>query len=90
MCSSDLLSKTSDDILVLDNALENTAKAKVKLYSTVMSQTVEGMEKIFKMPTGCFEQVSSSLYPNILALKYLEDNKLSDEKIKEKAGGQRG
>lgn len=77
--------KTSDDILVLDNALENTAKAKVKLYSTVMSQTVEGMEKIFKMPTGCFEQVSSSLYPNILALKYLEDNKLSDEKIKEKA-----
>ena len=43
------------------------------------------MEKIFKMPTGCFEQISSSLYPNIVALKYLEDNKMTNDAIKKKA-----
>lgn len=75
----------SEDILILNNIVENTAKAKVKIYSNTMSQTIEGMENIFQMPTGCFEQVSSSLYPNILALKYLEDNKIVNSEIKEKA-----
>ena len=37
------------------------------------------------MPTGCFEQTSSSLYPDILALKYLNDNNLDNEKIREQA-----
>lgn len=31
------------------------------------------------------EQISSSLYPNILALKYLEDNKITNEEIRQKA-----
>ena len=75
----------SEDILVLEDTVENTAKAKVKIYAGTMSQIVEGMENIFKMPTGCFEQVSSSLYPNILALKYLEDNGIVNEEIKQKA-----
>ena len=75
----------SEDILILDDIIENSAKAKVKIYSSTMSQTVEGMENIFKMPTGCFEQISSSLYPNILALKYLEENKIVNEEIRNKA-----
>lgn len=75
----------SEDILILDDVIEKTAKAKVKIYSSTMSQVIEGMENIFKMPTGCFEQISSTLYPNILALKYLEDNKIANDEIKEKA-----
>lgn len=75
----------SEDILILDDIIENTGKAKVKIYSSTMSQAIEGMENIFRMPTGCFEQISSSLYPNILALKYLEDNGIVNEEIKTKA-----
>lgn len=75
----------SEDILILEDAIEGTSKAKVKIYASTMAQTVEGMENIFRMPTGCFEQISSSLYPNILALKYLEDNKIVDEQLKAKA-----
>lgn len=75
----------SEDILFLEDVINNTAKAKVKIYSSTVSQAIEGMENIFRMPTGCFEQISSSLYPNILALKYLEDNKISNDQIREKA-----
>lgn len=75
----------SEDVLVLDDIIENTANVKVKIYGSTISQTVEGMENIFRMPTGCFEQISSSLYPNILALKYLEDNGIVNEEIKSKA-----
>ena len=75
----------SEDILILEDIVENTASAKVKIYASTMSQNVEGMENIFKMPTGCFEQVSSSLYPNILALKYLEENGIVNEELRTKA-----
>ena len=75
----------SEDLLILEDIVENTASAKIKIYASTMSQSIEGMENIFKMPTGCFEQVSSSLYPNILALKYLEDNGIVDESLKTKA-----
>lgn len=77
--------KLNIDHFVTETAIENTRKLKVKLYPSVIAQTVEGMENIFQMPTGCFEQTSSSLYPNILALKYLEDNGLDEPEIKEKA-----
>lgn len=72
------------DVLYLQNYKEGTGKLRVKLYSTAMSQAVEGLENIFKMPTGCFEQVSSSLYPDILVLKYLEDKQI-DSELKQKA-----
>ena len=74
-----------EDVLVLEDIIENTALAKVKIYAGSMAQNVEGMENIFRMPTGCFEQVSSSLYPNILALKYIEDNNIVNDELKNKA-----
>lgn len=80
-----LESNVSEDILILEDIVENTASAKVKIYASNMAQSIDGMENIFKMPTGCFEQISSSLYPNILALKYLEDNGIVNEELKTKA-----
>ena len=80
-----LESDVSEDILILEDISQNTASAKVKIYASTMAQSIEGMENIFRMPTGCFEQISSSLYPNILALKYLEDNGIVNEELKTKA-----
>lgn len=75
----------SEDILLLEDMVENTGTAHIKIYASTVAQTIEGMDQIFRMPTGCFEQVSSSLYPNILALKYLQDNGIVNEEIKVKA-----
>lgn len=84
--SSSTIDKSfSIDYFTTENAIENTRKLKVKIYPSAISQAIEGMESIFRMPTGCFEQTSSSLYPNILALKYLEDNNLDNEEIRNKA-----
>ena len=75
----------TEDVVLLEDIIEGAGKVKVKMYSNVKAQSVEGMENIFKMPTGCFEQISSSLYPNVLALKYLEDNGIVDEGLKNRA-----
>ena len=74
-----------EDILLLEDVIDNTANVKVKVYANNMAQNIEGMENIFRMPTGCFEQISSSLYPNILALKYLEESGNTNEELKKKA-----
>ena len=73
------------DVLYLQEYKKGTGNLKVKLYSTAMSQAVEGLENIFRMPTGCFEQVSSSLYPDILVLNYLEQTDNINEELKQKA-----
>ena len=78
--------KIEQDILFNDDSLiSGTEELILRLYPSTMSQVVEGMENILRMPTGCFEQTSSSLYPNILVLEYLENNDLSNESIREKA-----
>jgi len=69
------------------NAIVGTEKLIVKIYPTVLSQVVEGIESILRMPNGCFEQISSSLYPNVLALKYLKKTGKDNKKISEMADG---
>jgi uncharacterized protein YfaS (alpha-2-macroglobulin family) len=52
----------------------------VRLYPGPLSQVIEGMDSILRMPGGCFEQTSSSTYPNVLALDYMKrTNKLTPE-----------
>lgn len=54
------------------NAIEGSPKAILKIYPSNFSQLVEGLDNIFQMPYGCFEQTSSTTYPNVLALDYLK------------------
>lgn len=77
--------KIEQDILFKEEAIENTKKVKVKLYPSTISQVIENMDAILEMPTGCFEQTSSSLYPDVLALEYLKKNNLNNPEIEEKA-----
>jgi hypothetical protein len=70
---------------VPEGAIEGSVKAFVKLYPSSFSQVVEGLDNIFRMPYGCFEQTSSTTYPNILALQYLQQTKQNAPKIEAKA-----
>lgn len=51
--------------------IPGTQKLLVKIYPGVLSQVVEGLDSILRMPNGCFEQTSSTTYPNVLVLDYL-------------------
>jgi alpha-2-macroglobulin-like protein len=66
-------------------AVPGSVKAIVKLYPSSFSQLVEGLDNIFQMPSGCFEQTSSTTYPNILALDYLRRTKKSVPEVEAKA-----
>jgi len=59
----------------------------VRLYPGPLSQIIEGMDGILSMPGGCFEQTSSSTYPNILALDYMKRTKKLTPEVHAKAEG---
>jgi uncharacterized protein YfaS (alpha-2-macroglobulin family) len=59
----------------------------VRLYPGPLSQIIEGMDSVLRMPGGCFEQTSSSTYPNVLALDYMKRVKKLTPEIHAKAEG---
>ncbi|MFO7899916.1 MAG: alpha-2-macroglobulin family protein, partial [Planctomycetota bacterium] len=59
------------EVKIPAEAIDGASDLLVKIYPGAFSQVVEGLESIFRMPHGCFEQTSSVTYPNILALDYM-------------------
>jgi len=68
-------------------AIADASKLYVRLYPGPLSQLIEGMDKILQMPYGCFEQTSSSTYPNVLALDYMKRTKKLTPEVHVKAEG---
>lgn len=66
-------------------AIKDSHRLKVKLYPGYFSQMVEGMETMLHMPHGCFEQTTSTLYPDVMVLDYLKETGKSTPEIENKA-----
>lgn len=77
--------EATNQVFFITPDIEEARNIRVKLFPSSMAQVVEGLESMLRFPDGCFEQISSSLYPNILVLKYLKDNNLSNPEIERKA-----
>ena len=84
--SSGIIEKNySQDIIFNEEAIEGTKDIKVRLYASPITQAIENIEGMLEMPTGCFEQTSSSLYPDILVLRYLRENDINNPELEKKA-----
>jgi len=68
-------------------AIPDASTIFVRLYPGPLSQVVEGMDTLLRMPYGCFEQTSSSTYPNVLALDYMKRTKKLTPEVSAKAQG---
>lgn len=75
------------EVMIPEEAIPDASKIFVKLYPGALSQMVEGLDSILQMPGGCFEQTSSSTYPNVLVLDYLKTSKKLTPEIQAKAEG---
>lgn len=59
--------------LTIQEVLEGSLVAKLQVYPSTLDEVMKGMESMLRMPGGCFEQTSSSNYPNLLVLDYLRE-----------------
>ena len=74
-----------ESVTIPVNAIEGGSDLYLKIYPGAFSQVVEGMDSIFRMPYGCFEQTSSTTYPNVLVLNYLRETKQAKPELEMKA-----
>lgn len=71
--------------LRIGKMLPGTLHARLTLYKDLTGQLLNGIESMLSEPYGCFEQTSSSTYPNIFILKYLRQAGKSNPAIEQKA-----
>lgn len=56
----------------LDETVPGSLAASVTWHPSPVSNLIEGMEGLISTPGGCFEQTSSTNWPNVAILNYLE------------------
>lgn len=77
--------KTKTYAFDINSPVEGTVRAKLTVYPTTLSDVLAGIESILREPYGCFEQTSSSTYPNIMVLQYMRDFEVSKPEIAARA-----
>lgn len=71
--------------LNLADPVPGTVSVKLTAYGNVLDDVVKGMERMLRQPSGCFEQVSSSNYPNLLVLDLLRQTGAARPEVETRA-----
>ncbi len=69
------------------DAIPGSAGGQVRFYPSPTATLVSGLDGLLREPNGCFEQTSSTNYPNVMILSYLEKNNVADAALVERASG---
>lgn len=71
--------------LHLMEPVEGTVTAVLTAYPNTLEDVLKGMERMLRQPSGCFEQVSSSNYPNLLVLDLLRSTGTARPEVESQA-----
>ncbi len=66
-------------------AVKGTAEGVLRLYPSPTATLISGLEGMLRQPSGCFEQTSSTNYPNVMISTYLEKNNIAAPDISARA-----
>lgn len=67
------------------DAIEGATSLTLKIYGGSFAQLVESLDGALRRPSGCFEQTSSTTYPNVLLLDFLRRTKAASPAVEAKA-----
>lgn len=76
---------TKTDTFIIEDVYNGSLEGELNVYPNVLDGLMDGVESILNSPSGCFEQVSSSNYPNILALQLMEETQAINPSVRAKA-----
>ncbi|MEM5565755.1 TonB-dependent receptor plug domain-containing protein [Psychroserpens sp. AS72] len=69
----------------INSVVDRSLHAEFNIYTDIIGDVMDGIESLIREPHGCFEQTSSSTYPNIMVLQYLKESGKSNPEIEAKA-----
>ncbi|GAA4830321.1 MG2 domain-containing protein [Algivirga pacifica] len=70
---------------ILRDPVNYTTQASLVIPGNMTEQLMDGVASIIREPYGCFEQVSSSTYPNLMALQLMEQTGYENKEVKRRA-----
>ncbi|MFP9099056.1 TonB-dependent receptor plug domain-containing protein [Flavobacterium sp. RHBU_24] len=76
--------KTGAENFVIQNPVPGSIESGIKFITNPYNSFSDGIESMLREPHGCFEQASSSNYPNVMALQLLTSRGINDD-VKKKA-----
>jgi uncharacterized protein YfaS (alpha-2-macroglobulin family) len=83
---SGTLEKTDASTFQLPDRLSRASlRGGLRIYPSTLSTLVDGLDAMLQEPHGCFEQVSSTNYPNVLVLNYLEEQRAAPPAVAARA-----
>lgn len=83
---SDLLEGAAiNEVVLPETWVPGTLKCQVQVYPSTLASLQKGLESLLREPHGCFEQTSTSNYPNLLILDYLRESDLARPEIDRRA-----
>lgn len=71
--------------LDLGRARLGSVQASVTVYTSMLSTTMSGLAGMLREPSGCFEQTSSTNYPNVMIMQYLKQHDVADAALLERS-----
>ncbi|MEI9935614.1 MAG: MG2 domain-containing protein [Pseudomonadota bacterium] len=77
--------EVSQTVTVPTDAVPGSAELYVNVFPAFVSQAVQGMDSLLRVPSGCFEQTTSTAWPNVLVTQYMNDTKQITPEIQLKA-----
>ncbi len=60
-------------------------RGRLTVFPNVGGELLSGLAGMLRQPRGCFEQITSSTYPNLLVLNYLEQTEQVDPALRQRA-----
>jgi hypothetical protein len=83
---SDMLEKVARHELVLPEGwVPGTLRYQVAVYPSTLAALQKGLEGLLREPCGCFEQTSTSNYPNLLILDYMKTTDQTNPAVERRA-----
>ena len=67
--------------VLLAEAMPGTPEGQVRVYPSTLSSLVASVEGLLRHPVGCFEQASSVNYPNVMVLRFMKSEGVSDARL---------
>jgi hypothetical protein len=85
---SDMIEKRAAGSVTLPkDAVAGSLKVRLEVYPTSMADLVKGLDGMLREPGGCFEQTSTSNYPNTMILDYMNQTNQANPEAAKKAKG---
>ncbi|HEV3022073.1 MAG TPA: hypothetical protein VGX76_06385, partial [Pirellulales bacterium] len=83
---SDMLEGSATQTVTLpDSWVKGTLKVQANVYPSTLADLQKGLDSLLREPNGCFEQTSTTNYPNLLILDYLKQSDQAKPEVERRA-----